>query len=524
MPKIVTVEDITPRERTLLFWASFLSLTAAGVGFAFRVAMGGAYGAEFELTQQQIGEVFGASLWPIAITMIGFSLVVDRTGYKIPMYGAFVLQLVSGVGTFLADSYVALYIFAICAGLAHGIIEAVINPICAAVYPKSKTKWLTLLHAAWPAGLVLGTLAIIGAGGVVDGWRIHALWIVLPAIAYAVAFLPCRFPVDQRVQVGVPYIDMLRQVGFLGAGLASFMMIYEIGNQIDNLTGWTKPEAWFTVSLIAGVAVGAGFGFAVRAVGKPLFFLLCLLMIPLATAELGTDGWIKKLMTPVLENMEINAAFALVFSASIMLLFRVFAGGVLKFASPPTVLCISGVFSAVGLYWLAGAAGPAIFVAFVLYAIGQTYYWPCVLGFVSERYPEGGALTLNTVSAIGLLSAGIVGGPILGAAFDTSIHSAIVTEAPALADAATAPGGFMWMEHEKIDPAGASTYIAGLPEAEQAAVQETYDESDVQAGRSVLRFAAGFPALLFVVFGIIAVWFRSRGGYRPIELVPSSPG
>jgi len=53
-------------------------------------------------------------------------------------------------------------------------------------------------------------------------------------------------------------------------------------------------------------------------------------------------------------------------------------------------------------------------VAFTLYALGQTYYWPCVLGFTSERYPQGGALTLNTVSAIGLLTAGVVGTPILG--------------------------------------------------------------------------------------------------------------
>ena len=98
MSDVVTAADLPAGQKRLLFWASFLSLAAAGFGFAFRVAMGGAYGAEFKLTQQEVGEVFGASLWPIAITMIGFSLVVDRTGYKVPMYVAFVLQAVSGVG------------------------------------------------------------------------------------------------------------------------------------------------------------------------------------------------------------------------------------------------------------------------------------------------------------------------------------------------------------------------------------------------------------------------------------------
>ncbi|MCZ6596629.1 MAG: MFS transporter [Planctomycetota bacterium] len=526
MSDIVHASDLTPREKRQLFWASFLALAAAGFGFSFRVAMGGAYGADLGLTEQQVGELFGASLWPIAITMIGFSLVIDRTGYKLPMYGAFALQALSGVGTFFAESYGALYFFALCAGLGHGIIEAVINPVCAAVYPKEKTKWLTILHAAWPAGLVAGTLIIIGSDAMVDGlsWQFHALWILLPALAYAVMFGPCKLPVDERVQAGVPYREMLQQVGFLTAALASFLMVYEIGNQIDQLTGWAKPEGWFNVSLYIGAGVGLGFGFAVKSFGRPLFFLMCLLMIPVATAELGTDGWIKGLMTPVLAGRNINPAMALVFSAAIMLVFRVFAGGILRFFSPPGLLFVSGIFSAIGLYWLSSAAGIAVFIAFTLYALGQTYYWPCVLGFTSERYPKGGALTLNTVSAIGLLSAGIIGTPLLGVAFDRSIHERVVANNPSLAEAATVPGGFMWMTHDKIDPARAVYFIAALPEGERASTEAIYrtadpkGEAQEEAGRDVLAYAVRFPLLLLVAFGSIALYFRLRGGYKPIEL------
>ena len=344
--------QLTSGEQRLLFWASFLSLTAAGTGFAFRVAMGNVYGAELELTNQQVGQVFGASLWPIALTMILFSLVVDRTGYKLPMILAFVLQAVSGIGTAYADTYLVLYLSALCAGLGHGIVEAVINPVCAAVYPREKTKWLTILHAAWPAGLVLGTLMILGADATAGGedgldWRTHALWILVPAVPYALMFLPCRFPVDERVAAGVPFRDMLKQVGFLTAALASALMVYEIGNQvfalggIDPASSWVTAN-WFNVSVGIGLAAGAAFGFAVGSFGRPLFFLLCLLMIPVATAELGTDGWIKGLMTPVLNSYEINPAMALVFSASIMLIFRVFAGGILKMFSPPGC-CASAV-------------------------------------------------------------------------------------------------------------------------------------------------------------------------------------
>ena len=532
MTAVVHAADLSEREKRLLFWASFLSLTAAGVGFAFRVAMGGEYGKALQLTDQQNGEVFGASLWPIAITMIGFSLVVDRTGYKAPMYGAFALQALSGIGTYFAQSYELLYASALCAGLGHGIVEAVINPICAAVYPREKTKRLTILHAAWPAGLAGGTLVILAANALAGPltWQFHALWILVPAIAYALMYGPCKFPVDERVQAGVPYMEMLRQVGFLTAFLASFLVVYEVGNQVNQLTTNAPADPsqtlWglhgSTISLGLGAAIGLAFGLFTKSVGRPLFFLMCLLMIPVATAELGTDGWISRLMRPVLEGRNVNPALALVFSASIMLVLRVFAGGILKFFSPPGLLCVSGIFSAIGLWWLSSAAGFAVFVAFVLYALGQTYYWPCVLGFTSERYPQGGALTLNTVSAIGLLSAGIVGTPILGVAFDRSTHETVAREAPALAQAATGPGSFFWLKHEKIEPKKANPWLASLPEDERAQAQTTYEQAQKQAGRDVLAYAVRFPAVLFVVFGLIALWFRSRGGYRQVHLETSA--
>ena len=109
--------QLTEKEKKLLFWASFISLGAAGFGFAFRIAHMGTYGAEFGLTGQQIGNIAGSCFWPIAITMILFSLIVDKTGYKIPMFIAAALQAVSGIGTAMATSYEMLLMFAICKAL-----------------------------------------------------------------------------------------------------------------------------------------------------------------------------------------------------------------------------------------------------------------------------------------------------------------------------------------------------------------------------------------------------------------------
>lgn len=508
--------QLTEKERKTLFWACFLSLAAAGFGFAFRVLKGGDYGAQLGLDNHELGQIFGASLWPIAITMIGFSLIVDKTGYKWPMYGAFVLQLISAVGTCFSTSYGQLYGFAILAGLGHGIIECVINPVTASIYNKQKTKMLTILHAAWPFGIVISGLLIILTNKL--PWGYHSLWMAIPVLVYGGMFLKSKFPVDERVKAGVSYMDMLKQVGFLSAALASFLLIFEIGNQTAKLTSFEVPANWFYISLGAGAVVGLVFGAITKSIGKPLFFLMCLLMIPLATAELGTDQWISKLMRPVLENMDVNPGFSLVISAGIMMFFRFFAGNVLKFFSPPALLAISGILSAAGLLWLSTAAGIAIFVAFVLYALGQTYYWPCVLGFVAERYPRGGALTLNTVSAIGLLSVGIIGGQLLGIAFDKSIHKGMSADQPALVQETEQDKNFLWMHNKTIDSKKFNSEVASLPAEEQKVAKEDFVKNDTKAGRDVLKYAANFPIMLAIAFGVIALYFKSRGGYKPVEL------
>ena len=86
----------------ILFWASFLALVAAGFGFVFRVMLPNIWGQEFQITAQEVGSITGAALWPIAVTMILFSLLVDRIGYKTSMFIACALQTLSVVFTFLA--------------------------------------------------------------------------------------------------------------------------------------------------------------------------------------------------------------------------------------------------------------------------------------------------------------------------------------------------------------------------------------------------------------------------------------
>lgn len=494
--------SLTEKEKSILFWACFLSLLAAAAGFAYRVMVLGSWGEEFNLTGAEMGSIFGASLWPIAVTMILFSLIVDKIGYKVSMYSAFLLQAVSCYLTFAAKSPEQLYWAGICAGLGHGIIEAVINPVCAAIYNKDKTKWLNILHAAWPAGLVVGGAINIWGEGL--GWHINALWMLIPVVMYGIMFIKVKFPVDERVAAKVSYMDSLKDVGGLSAFIASFFLTYQIMDVIPGV------DASMLVSVIVGVAVAVIFGVITKSVGKPLYFILCLLMIPLATTELGTDAWIKELMTPVMGKY---AGWALVLSAGIMMILRFQAGVLTSRFNAPIILTISSIFSMAGLIMLSQVDGILIFVAFVLYAIGQTFYWPTVLGFASEQYPRGGALSLNTVSAIGLLSVGIVGGPIIGAFKDNHTRNNVQTLSTEVYEGAKKDAKLFGVSYEAIDGEKAGVI------AEKLGKTDELTTATVKSGRqALLTVALAFPLFMGICFALIAVYFKSKGGYKPVIL------
>ena len=82
--------------------------------------------------------------------------------------------------------YWGTFIFAI----ANGTLEAVANPLVATLFPNNRTHYLNILHASWPAGLVVGG-AIGWVLGEQFGW--HWKWqlglFLIPTLVYGLMFL-----------------------------------------------------------------------------------------------------------------------------------------------------------------------------------------------------------------------------------------------------------------------------------------------------------------------------------------------
>ncbi len=488
-----------------LFYACFVALITTSFGFILRALMLPEWGRQFNLTQTQLGEISGVGLWPFAISIVLFSLIIDKIGYKTAIIFAFLCHVASAILTIFADGYWMLYAGTFIVALGNGTVEAVINPVVATMFPKEKTKWLNILHAGWPGGLVLGGIIALLMGADTK-WEYKIALILLPTIVYGIMMFFRRFPLNERVQAGVSYKEMLQEVGAIGALIIVSLIVFQLGA----VFGWA---ATFNVILILLVTVL--FGLYTRSLGQPLFIILLLIMIPLATTELGTDSWITDLMTPAMNQLGVQAGWVLVYTSAIMFVLRFFAGPIVHKVSPLGLLAICSAIAALGLYMLSFSAGVMILVAATIYGLGKTFFWPTMLGVVAERFPKGGALTLNITGGLGMIAAGVIGAGILGfiqdksvdkniMAYDkansTNIHATYVTE-----NKTSVFGDYKALDQSKLITASAGD------NATVTVIRNT-------AKKEALKDIVIFPIIMLISYCLLIFYFRSKGGYKAVLL------
>jgi MFS family permease len=496
-----------------LFLGCFIALLATAFGFAVRGAVLGDWAAQFGLTEEQKGIISGAGLYPFAISIILFSLIVDRIGYGTSMVIAFVGHVASTLLTIFATSFEALYVATFVFALSNGIVEAVINPVVATVYKDDKTHRFNMLHAGWPGGFVLGgllSIAVLKAGSSIGTalpghiWQWQMAVLLLPMLIYGALLFGLRFPVQERVEAGVSYRDMLKEFGWGSAYVVSFLMIMGISQVLAVFQ--IQPIDWH-YALAAAVVPAVLFALYIRSFGRPMFVFLLLVMFLLATTELGTDSWIQDIMGAVLTSKMLGTMF-FVYIAALMFVMRFYVSPVVHRISPLGVLAVCSAIVAGGLVWLgtAGASVGILFLAATLYGAGKSFFWPTTLGVVSEQYPRGGALLISAIAGVGMIAVGTLGTTLIGTVQDKDFNQVVEQKDAAVHAKVAETKTGLFTKYQYVDKA---KYVE-LSENER----QELDALERTAKQQALAKIAVLPAIMFVCYLGLILYFRSRGGYR----------
>lgn len=363
---------INPRR---LFLVGNLSIFMIGLGFAVRASI--APDIQNELfnpldlarSAAMVGEVLGATFIGFALTLLFGSALVDLVGMKRMMLFSALGYVVGSLVVLAASilpvtplTYWLIFFGFLLTGLGWGAVEAASNPMVAAVYPDDKTHRLNILHAWWPAGIVVGGLMGFGMSAAGLPWQLNLLILIIPSLALTWLVISTVFPVSERVAAGVSYREMYLEL-----------------------------------------------------LRSPGFFVFFLCMMITAAAELAPGQWVEMALSRIISMPGI---LILVYVSMLMFVMRHFAGPIARRISPVGLLWFGCLFAAIGLYGLSVSTSPlSAFIAATVWGVGVAYLWPTMLATVNERYPRGGALFLGLTGFAAGLSIQFVL-PYMGTVFD----------------------------------------------------------------------------------------------------------
>ena len=466
-----------------LFLGSCVALVATSVAFATVGAIMLALKRDFVLTNEEVGLIGGAALWGFAVSQLAFAPFADTLGMRALLRLAFVGHLIGSLTMIFAGGFATLFGGALVIAMANGLVEAACNPLVAALYPDNKTVKLNQFHVWFPGGVVIGGLAAYGLDVVgVGAWQLKIGLILVPTVAYGILLLREPFPATEGVAAGVSMGEMFR-----------------------------------------------------AALATPLMWVMLVCMAMTASVELGPNRWVPA----VLEAGGMPGILVLVWINGLMAVMRYRAGNVVHRLSPTGLLLASALVSGVGLLALSYAGSPLpVFAAATVFAVGVCYFWPTMLGVVSERVPRSGALGLGLMGTVGMATVGLVTSPQMGAVADRYAHERIpVAEAVALferaertlagsadPDAATAVDATSdVLRAYRVDGAlpapGTANALRALiaSDADEDLVAEAsaiLGPADNYGGKVSFRYVAPLCGILLLVFGALYARDRSAGGYR----------
>ncbi len=527
---------VAPNAQRLL-WAGFMAILAAGVGFAIRGGIFDNWKAAFNFTDSQLGAIGGAGFSGFCFGIIVGGVLCDKIGYGKLVATAFLLHVLSAVVTFGASTpenaynmlYWGMFLFA----LANGCLEAVANPLIATIFPNNRTHYLNILHASWPAGLILG-----GAlGWILDDrmkldWKLQLSLYLIPTVIYGVMFLGQSFPKSEASQKGLKLGDMLKDVGLLGGLVVCFLVSMFFGDVLKPLVGEDNAK-------YIGYAVGGALLMAVGVItkfsmGSVLLFVLFIAHALVGAVELGTDGWIQNITGNILTSEQGKVLF--VFTSALMFALRFCADFIEKKIglSPVAILLVSAILACAGLNLTSGINTFAgALVALTVYGIGKTFFWPTMLAVTSDRFPRTGAIAISIMGGIGMMSAGLVGSPGLGYSKDRFSGEALKAAAPASFDELknAQPSKFLFFgdvfgldgkklgaAQEKLNEARKTAADSNAALATLSPDEKALVESSITGDRKTLVADSFIPGTMAVIYLALMIYFKAIGGYKAVKI------
>ena len=389
----------TTISKKILFNASCIALIVTAMTFAIRAGILVELGNDFNLNNTQLGWINSMAFWGFPVATIFGGLLYNYFGPKKLLVAAFLSHLVGLVMTIYADGFTTLLISSFLIGFANGSVEAACNPLIADMYSNNRTTMLNKFHVWFPGGIVIGALATNFMNSFGLGWQLKIAIMILPTLIYGYMFFKALFPKSENIDT-------------------------DTSNNIKSL---------FT----------------------PLFIFVAVCMTLTATTELGTQQWLQ----PLLEKSGASPMLILAMVTGIMAVGRYFAGPIVHKLNPIGVLFMSAIVSTVAIYMMSIVDGTMLYGASILFAFGVCYFWPTMIGFVSEYMPKTGALGMSLVGGMGMFATGIWN-PIIGSWIDTNTQTAL---------------------------------DSGL----------TQDLAEITAGKATLGNMTYFPLILIVFFGIL---------------------
>jgi hypothetical protein len=350
------------------------------------------------------------------------------------------------------------------------------------------------------------------------GWKIQLALYLVPTVLYAIMFMGQKFPKSEAAEKGASFVQMFKPVGILGALVACYLLALFFGDITKAVSPDNAKIIGYGIGGILLIAVGVVSKFSI---GSILLFVLFVTHALVGAVELGTDGWIQNITGNLFTSEQ--GKYLFIWTSAIMFGLRFCAHWIEKTLklSPIGLLLVCSIIACVGLNLASGMQtfGAAL-IALGIYAVGKTFFWPTMLAVVGDRYPQTGAVAMSIMGGIGMLSAGLIGGPGLGYCKDR-----FAGEELNKADAA------LYAEYKAEKPSAflnlSATEAFGLDGTKLAAAKEAKEKTpqqlavvtaDQKGDRATLKADSFIPMTMAAIYLLLFLYFKSIGGYKTVKI------